>query len=54
MKHIKHAAALAVCLATMAGMFASCAQKEAAPSVYFLNFKPEQNDAYKVIAEEYQ
>ena len=54
MKYMKRAAALTIVLTAILGLFCACAQEDASPSVYFLNFKPEQNDAYKRIAEAYR
>lgn len=41
------AALLIVCL------FAGCGQKEDTPAVYYLNFKPEQKDAWEALAKTY-
>ena len=36
------------------GAFAGCTGKEEKGSVYYLNFKPEQNDAWQALAAEYE
>ena len=36
------------------GAFAGCTGKEDKGSVYYLNFKPEQNDAWQALAKEYE
>lgn len=50
---MKKILALALSAVMAIGLFAGCSQKKDEPSVYFLNFKPEQDAQYQAIAKAY-
>lgn len=50
---MKKAIAICLILVCFVCAFAGCAKKEDAPSVYYLNFKPEQKDAWERLAKTY-
>ena len=44
---------LMLCAVLMCSLFAGCKKKETSPSVYYLNFKPEQDAAWQKLADIY-
>lgn len=50
---MKRIIALLLCVTTAVVMLSACGRKEEKGSVYFLNFKPEQDAAWQEIAKEY-
>ena len=49
----KKVLSLVLALAMVATMFAGCGAKDDTASVYYLNFKPEQDEAWQELAKAY-
>ena len=54
MKRLNAIVAAAAGMMLAGGILASCKGKEEAPTVRYLNFKPEVTEQYKQLAEEYE
>lgn len=52
-KTLKFAVVTAVAVAVIVTVFAGCKAKETAPAVYYLNFKPEQKQAWENLSKVY-
>ena len=54
MKHAKRWLALGMAAVLAVGSFAGCGSKKEEGSVYYLNFKPEQDQQWKDLAKTYE
>ena len=50
---MKKTIAILLALVLVVGLFAGCGKKTAAGSVYYLNFKPEADEAWQALAKTY-